>query len=356
MEKMFGAVLVAVASAMITVDAPAAAPPVVSPVEWPPIVGYDKDGADALSGIACGPAVGDRRACAIVDDEQRRVQFVTLVGQKIALGPDMAVLDKETTDPATGAKIVNKEADLEAVARDGDVYWVMGSHGPKRHLEDGASDCPPVPARRHLYRFTVDGTTGLPTFPFDRKTAAKQIRRIDRLPEVLARLPDLGPSVDAPICGDAGGFTLEGMAVGGGRMWLGVRAPLTADRGSAYVVDLDAEALTGTSDPKAKLHRLPLGAGVGIRDMARVGDGLLILAGPSSSDDAGAATMSAVWFWAGDESVPVALAALGGVPKGAKPEGMAILDQSAAGWRVLVLCDGVVGGAPREYMIPRPRP
>lgn len=142
MDKIFGA-LIAVASAMISNTTAVAAPPIVAPVEWPPIVGYDEDGEDALSGIACGPAVGDRRVCALVDDEQRRVRFATLDGRTIALGPDMAVLDKETTDPATGAKLVNKEADLEAVARDGDVYWVLGSHGTKRHLDEGAKDCPP---------------------------------------------------------------------------------------------------------------------------------------------------------------------------------------------------------------------
>lgn len=356
MQKTIGVVLVAVASAMISNTTAVAAPQIVTPVEWPPIVGYDEDGEDALSGIACGPAVGDRRVCAIVDDEQRRVRFATLEGRTIALGPDMAVLDKQTTDPATGAKLVNKEADLEAVARDGDVYWVLGSHGTKRHLDEGAKDCPPIPARRHLYRFAVDGTTGLPTFPFDRKTAAKEIRRIDRLAEVLAKPEGLGSLVDAPICGDDGGFTLEGLAVGAGRMWLGVRAPLTPDRGSAYVVELDAEALAGSGDPKALPHRLPLGTGVGVRDMAWVGDGLLILAGPSLSDDAGTPTTSTVWFWAGAGSAPVALAVLGGVPNGAKPEGMAVLDQGPAGWRVLVLSDGIVGGAPREYTIPRHRP
>lgn len=331
----------------------AAEPPTVAPVEWPAIVGFDPDGAADLSGIACGTPTGDRRSCVIVDDEGRRVRFATIEGRTITLGPDMAVLDKETVDPANGAKITNKEADLEAVARDGDVYWVVGSHGAKRHRGKGAKDCPPVPARRHLYRFEVDGATGLPTFPFDRKVAAKEIRRIDRLPEVLAKLPEIGPHVDAATCGDDGGFTIEGAAVAAGRMFLGVRAPLAAGSTSAFVVELDAEALAGAGDAGARLHRLPLGTGIGIRDMATVGDGILILAGPSGSDDGGRKAPSSVWFWAAAGGDPVALAQLGGVPDGAKPEGMAVLDQGPAGWRVLILSDGVVGGAPREYGISR---
>lgn len=354
MRSVLRTALAAVVSSLIVWSGSAAAAlPVVEPIAWPAITGFDPDGAADLSGLACGPPSGDRRSCVIVDDEGRRIRFATIGGRTIDLGPEMAVLDKETVDPASGAKITNKEADLEAVARDGDVYWVVGSHGTKRHRGSGAKDCPPVPARRHVYRFAVDGATGLPAFPFDRKVAAKEIRRIDRLPEILAKLPDLGPHVDAATCGDDGGFTLEGAAVAAGRMFLGVRAPLTAQGRGAFVVELDAEGLAGGGGAKATLHRLPLGTGMGVRDMAAVGDGLLILAGPSGSDDGKTRPSSTVWFWAGAGRDPVALALLGGVPEGAEPEGMAVLDQGPAGWRVLILHDGVVGGAPREYAISR---
>lgn len=338
------AALVALATPVFAAESP------LQPKLWPSVEGVAKKLASDLSGIACGPERGGRRGCVLVSDEKRAVIFATLSEGRIVAGPTMAVLAKHERD-AAGAEIDNAEADLEAVSRDGDTYWVFGSASTKRRPgKDGG--CTPVAARRHVYRFAVDPATDLPAFAVDDERPAPEIRRIDRLPEILARLPELRDVVGADRCADDGGFNIEGGAVVRGVMAVGLRAPLGPD-GSALAVRLDAEALASGGDPRPRLHRLALGAGMGIRDLAPAAGGFLVLAGPSVSDDGGERASSTIWFWAGDDRPPHRLAALGGLPKKAKPEGLLVLGEDATGFRVLVLSDGVAGGAPAEYRLPR---
>ena len=349
--RAFGSVFFGV---LASLPVAAAEPPEIVPdVVLPAIAVWDSDGIEDFSGVACGAERDGRRNCVIVDDEQRRLGFVTFAGGKIELKKEMAVLDKETKD-AAGATIINKEADLEAVSRDGNDYWVFGSHGTKREPELGQTDCPLQPDRRHLYHFTVDPNTDLPAFAFDRKIAASEIRRIDRLPAILATIPSLVDVVDAKVCGNAGGFTIEGGAVSGGRMMVGIRSPLFDGRETALIVEIgDTAALVAGTYVEAIPHYIALGKDMGVRDLAAVAGGHLILAGPSGSDDKGTQPKSTIWFWPKGEEVATPLAALGGVPAGAKPEGMAVLAEDAAGWRVLILNDNVKGGAPLEYRIAR---
>jgi hypothetical protein len=209
------------------------------------------------------------------------------------------------------------------------------------------------PGRRHLYYFAVDPKTDLPAFTYDRSHAPSEVRRIDRLPAILVKSPDLAKVVDAPICGDAGGFTIEGGAVSGGRMMLGVRAPLVDHGKAAMIVELDAKALAEGADVTPTVHHIALGEAMGVRDLAAVEGGHLILAGPSGSDDEGPLPKSTVWFWPKDSKTATPLAALVGLPAGAKPEGMVVLAEDKDGWSILILSDNVSGGAPLVYRIGR---
>lgn len=332
--------------------AAAEGPRLADPIVWPAIEGFGDETADQISGLACGPERDGRRGCVVVVDEGRRIRFATLHGRRIDLGPEMAILDPTLIDPASGATVEVGEADLEAVARDGDTYWLFGSHSTRRKKGKAEEGCALQPGRRLIHRFTVEPTRDLPAFAFDRKRAAPEIRRIDRLPAVLARLPELATVAEAPTCVAAGGLDIEGGAVAGGRMMLGLRAPLAAGGDAALAVELDAGALADGGDPRPRLHRLPLGPGIGIRDLAAVTGGHLILSGASASDD-GAERPAELWFWP-TGAAPIGFGALAGLPKKAKPEGLLVLDDTPTGWRVLVVSDGVAGGSPLEYAAPRP--
>jgi hypothetical protein len=102
------------------------------------------------------------------------------------------------------------------------------------------------------------------------------------------------------------GFDVEGIAIRGERVLLGLRAPVL--RGWALVLGLELEpdgdgllALrpSGVDGQRYHKHLLDLG-GNGVRDLARDGDDLLVLAGPSMDLDG----HCAIWRWHGAWSAP----------------------------------------------------
>ncbi|MGO4122976.1 hypothetical protein AB4Z01_01190 [Inquilinus sp. YAF38] len=108
---------------------------------------------------------------------------------------------------------------------------------------------------------------------------------------------------------------------------------------------------------------LALGDNVGIRDLAKVKDGVLILSG-RSDDERGDQKftceeqrtppwpLSSVWFWSGkDGEVAKPLGPLPGVAATDSAETLLVLDESTTAYRVLVLFDGVANGKPVEFNI-----
>ena len=83
---------------------------------------------------------------------------------------------------------------------------------------------------------------------------------------------------------DRANAQIEGIAVKDlGRLrtvHLGFRAPVIS--GQAFILSISAESLFATSGAlDATVHPIALGSDVGVRDLAAVADGVLILAGPS---------------------------------------------------------------------------
>jgi Protein of unknown function (DUF3616) len=78
---------------------------------------------------------------------------------------------------------------------------------------------------------------------------------------------------------------LKAFAIKGGRLFAGFRAP-TLENGRAAVLSVSLDYLFGEGRPDQKLFRVPLGNAKGVRDLAPLDDGILILAGPSA-DGAG---------------------------------------------------------------------
>jgi hypothetical protein len=100
------------------------------------------------------------------------------------------------------------------------------------------------------------------------------------------------------------------------------------------------------------VHLLPLGDNVGIRDLAALQEGMLLLSGPT----VGPAGTYAIWYWdeGSKDPTPTPLAVLGGVPAAGKPETVIVLDESdPQHYRVLVLIESIANGAPLEYLVPR---
>ena len=145
------------------------------------------------------------------------------------------------------------------------------------------------------------------------------------------------------------GLNIEGLAVRDGQLYIGLRAPVL--EGRAFVVRVAIDGVFGSVAPEPKVFPLDLGPGVGIRDIARVEGGFLILTGPELPEADRQVGSARVFFWR-EGAPPRDLGPLGGMRPDEKPEALLVLGEDAQGYRFLVISDGTDKGAagrPTEY-------
>jgi len=193
-----------------------------------------------------------------------------------------------------------EEADLEGMAVSDGFLWVVGSHGlkrknikPDRSLADNS---------RRLTKVTLDGNRrllaclpiepdaqGAPCLVKQAQDGRRALRlkgdsQANLLTRALADDPHFGPYMAIP--GKDNGFDVEGLAVDGPRLLLGLRGPVL--RGWSALLEIQIEARAdhlrlAPLDERGTLirkHFLQLD-GLGIRDLHFSGDDLYILAGPT---------------------------------------------------------------------------
>jgi hypothetical protein len=222
------------------------------------------------------------------------------------------------------------EVDVEGMDRAGDHLWLVGSHSrTRKSVEPGDDDhdVPKIlakvkvhPNRNVLIRLSVagEGSAARPEGPAalldgDLLTALATDEHLDRFLEIPAK---------------EGGLDVEGLVAVDGALLLGLRGPVL--RGWAVVLELRPR--TDPDDPS----RLTLGGdapgyrkvfldldGLGVRDLCRLGDDVLVLAGPTMDLDGPAR----VYRWPGGATAqhrgPVArgLVRAAEVPTGRGPQG-----------------------------------
>lgn len=304
----------------------------------------------AISGAACVPQTGH---CLAVNDETRFAQFFEISDQRITPTAVIALLS-ESMDGVKMNELDAEAADYVPPATPGapGYYYVTGSHGASRKGEL-------QPSRFFLVRFPVDPATGAPTFSFDDKQAAPQIAHTSALRAALSSLPGLAPFAERRL--DQDGLNVEGLAIMKDEALFGLRGPCIS--GKAFVVRVPVADLFANATLTPVVSELTLGENVGIRDLARVQDGVLILSGRSNDEKAsssyncespGPAPLppAEVWFWKGGKAdVPRRLGALPEVPPDWKAEALLVLSEDASSYRVLVWFDGRPNGAPTEFTI-----
>jgi Protein of unknown function (DUF3616) len=321
---------------------PVAAETKLKPVaEWKVAGDFSKskDARANLSGAACATTTPPFQSCVIVNDEKKYAQFFTISGTTLDPGKVIRLLDDD----------VKGDPDAEAAAYSDGYFYITGSHGRSRSSDDKNKTSYVV------FRFAVDETTGKPTF----KVSDDEVVGVDattRLREVLENaesISKVGEPVskhfDKPLSDD--GDNIEGMAAKDGRLYFGLRGP-SHDK-HAYIVSVDADALfTENKSLKADIDSIELGKDAGIRDLAAVAGGLLILSGPVNDQD----VKPAVFFL---KKTREAFSKIGEIefPSGlkeAKAETLLVLSDAAGEpWRALVMFDGPANGAPTEYQLPR---
>jgi hypothetical protein len=205
-----------------------------------------------------------------------------------------------------------EEADLEGLAVDDGWLWVLGSHArtrPKPEKAAGESidlddlaDLKDTRPRCLLARLPlVEEEDGFRPAAADGKRKAallEQTKHGNALVKALRRDPLIGPFTKLPA--KEGGLDLEGIAVAGRRVALGLRGPVIATH--AVLLELEVRAKSSgrlkLAGPPAK--RLLAMEGLGIRDLKICGDDLLILAGPTTSLDG----PCALYRWRGWDKDP----------------------------------------------------
>jgi hypothetical protein len=289
------------------------------------------DARTNLSGAACTTRMPPFSSCLIVNDEKKYAQFFSIEGAVINPGKVIRLVDEN----AKG------NPDSEAACYDNGFFYITGSHGRSRHHPEKNSDPSYV-----VFRIPVDKATGAPAFD----VSEDEVSGVEMSRRLRGALRDkVSAFFDQPL--SSNGVNIEGIAVKDGRMHLGLRGP--SDNGNAFIISVDAEAVfTADKGLDAAARTLHLGPHTGIRDLAAVSDGLLVLTGPVNEQ----AVTPAIFHWNPDTGALRLLKELKipDMATEAKAETLLILkDADGEPWRALVMFDGPENGAPTEYLIPR---
>jgi hypothetical protein len=334
--------LVMTATAAMLGLAPAFAQSTLQPTgpAWPVAPEFKKDAKarKAISGAACAPI--SPPVCLAGNDEKKYAQFFTI--QDKTLVPDALI--RLVPDQENG--VAFDELDIEGVAFDGGFFYLIGSHGAPRKR-----DKPFDPSRCLLVRFQVNPQSGKPDFLFsDDVVDTQAIEKTNALREVIKNAPHIGPFAEKPL-DEENGANIEGIAIKGEHIFLGFRGP-SVDK-NAFILQVDKHGVFGTAAMNPMVYPILLSNNVGIRDLAALKEGILILSGPA----VGSAGTYAISYWHEEskDPKPTLLAVLGSVPADGKPETVIVLDESdPQHYRVLVLIESVENSAPLEYLVPRP--
>ena len=194
----------------------------------------------------------------------------------------------------------DEEADLEGMAVADGYLWVVGSHGLKRKNakddRDHAGNAKRLAKlsldrnRRLLARLPITtDASGAPRLVKEAEDGRRALRlkgdaESNLLTQALADDRHFGAYMAIP--GKDNGFDIEGLAVDGKRLLLGLRGPVL--RGWSAVLEIAVEATAGhlrlapldDDGTLIRKHFLHL-EGLGIRDLHFAGDDLYILAGPT---------------------------------------------------------------------------
>ncbi len=280
----------------------------------------DKD----LSGIACiSPEY-----CLIGADEAHQVQVARLSREDKTLKILRSFSLMREGD----------EIDIEAIAAEGQNYYVVGSHGVAKKTGQNQ------PNRYRIFRLQVDGTTGIPVKS-----------EMTTLAGVLQADPVLGPYFGKPL--QYQGLNIEGLAIRNGRLFVGIRNPNL--RGNAFVLEIAADnVFSGKVTPDYILHKLPLGKGLGIREIVAARSCFLMIAGNAGSEPSEVFLKAAdyekdrgYWIYAW-EGKGASVNKIGSIPNTpGKAEAMTVLSETEDEATVLVLFDGPKMGRPSVYRL-----
>jgi hypothetical protein len=317
-----------------------------------PFTDDDGDVAMNISGLACMPADAAPSTCLVIDDQGRFAQIAFIGNGQVAAGARLPLIGRKPSRDTVGQPPAEsgcsdgerkfRDLDGEAVAYATPFFYVVGSHGCSRHSNKFRSSSfilARIPDAR-----VANPSAAATSDPSNVETSY-------RLSEALAAAPPIQPYFTRDLM-SANGVNVEGLAVVGGKLFAGLRAP--ALDGKAFIVAIDANRLfderASINEADVQVISVPIGAGRGIRDLARLNDRqLLILSGPAQD----AQVPFEIHVLDIKDETSTLLGTLGELPDvtGAKAEAISVLSQRGKNVDILVMFDGLPSGGPREYTI-----
>lgn len=306
------------------------------------------DDTDLRAGLSAVAFDGDHLWLAC--DEGCRLERLSRTGASAFSSHRVFPLDELLDLPADR----EEEADIEGLWVDAGWLWLVGSHSVKRGKPKKGSSSQEVVRKlsklgrdgnRHLLA-RVPLVNGCVKTTDGRRTAAA-LRATDSssalLDGVRQRDPVLAPFI--PLPGKDNGFDVEGLAVRGPKVFVGLRGPVLREWCCILELDIDAQGSHLHLKPfkegtPYRKHFLKLN-GLGVRDLVMLDNDLLILVGPSMAHDG----PCEIWRWkngvrAGNGTPEVTR--LLELPQGARvdrPEGFTVLERSGGATTVLIVFD-----------------
>jgi Protein of unknown function (DUF3616) len=308
--------------------------------------------ATNISGLACMPPVAAQSICLVIDDQGRFAQIAFVGNGRMAAGARLPLISRKPSKDTVGQPSVEthcsvgkrkfRDLDGEAVAYAAPFFYVVGSHGCSRHsnkLRSSSFILARVPDAR-----VADPSATATSDPSNVETSF-------RLSEAFTAAPPIKPYFTQDLI-SANGVNVEGLAVVGGKLFAGLRAPTLDGKGFIAAIDVH-----GLFDERASINQgdvrvipVAMGVGRGIRDLARLNDGqLLILSGPAQ----GAPVPFEIHVLDINAETTTLLGTLGELPDaaGAKAEAISVLSRHGNVVDILVMFDGLPSGGPREYKV-----
>ena len=285
-------------------------------LQFHPELSRTEDGEEERGDLSVAVEIGD--TLWVASDETVRLTRLSRQGED-AYGSH-AVFNIADFVKLAGKK--DAEADLEGLDHADGYLWMTGSHSLKRAKPDRDDDAQAnlealaevtTDSNRFLLaRIPVVTENGVPTLAAEanngkrRRTAAllRGGTNGNDLTRALAKDEHLAPFLKIPSKDN--GLDIEGLAVSGSRVFLGLRGPVL--RGWAVVLEVEPAAADkgllrlkkiGPEKRRYRKHFVDL-RGLGIRELCIDGADLLLLAGPTMDLDG----PSVVYRWKGGADPP----------------------------------------------------
>ena len=288
-----------------------------------PIKGDIYENAD-VSGISWSD-----RFIVLGSDEGAKFQVLTLDDGTYNVRNTVVLSDEQADD--------EMELDIEAITKDNSgTHYILGSHSAKRkkvkpdktyiqnrkRIQKVSSE----ESRSGLFRIPLDDT-GNPTGNIE-TIKLESIFHQDKILQMFTQIPSKENGID-----------IEGMAFYKDLLFFGFRGPVLRQN----FVPVLTTTFDHPGDYEMRFINLN---GKGIRDMAAVKDGLLIIAGPISDGDG----RFNIHFWNGEDEIPgsdrevTGNKLLGEIPVprlGAKAEGITVIDETDDHYKAIIIFDGI---------------